>query len=55
MRNRLYWIVVGGLSFWLPAIIEYTALDQNASWFVSNALSLAGLAVLGVAAWMVTT
>lgn len=54
MRTRLFWIIAGGLSFWLPAIVEYTALDQNASWFVSNVLSLAGLAILGVATWAVT-
>ena len=54
MRAPLFWIVVGGLSFWLPAIVNYTVLDQNASWFLSNALSLAGLALLGAATWMVT-
>jgi|SRR6202142_3552459 len=54
MRARLFWIVVGGLSFWLPAIVADAVLDQNASWFLSNALSLAGLALLGVTTWMVT-
>jgi hypothetical protein len=54
MKNKLFWIAAGGLSFWLPAIVDYTARGQNASWFVSNVLSLAGLALLGVATWMVT-
>ena len=54
MKNKLFWIAVGGLSFWFPAIVYYVALDQNASWFVSNALSSAGLALLGVAIWMLT-
>lgn len=54
MRGKLLWIVLGGLSFWLPAIVDYAFLDQNASWFVSNVLSLAGLALLGVATWLVS-
>jgi hypothetical protein len=54
MRGRLFWVVAVGLSFWLPAIVDYAVLSQNASWFVSNVLSLAGLALLGVATWMIT-
>lgn len=54
MRVRLLWVVVGGLSFWLPAIVDYAVLNQNASWLLSNALSLAGLALLGAATWMAT-
>lgn len=54
MRTRFFWIVAGGLSFWLPAIVDYVAVDQKASWFVSNTLSLAGLALLGVVTWVVT-
>jgi hypothetical protein len=54
MRSRLFWIIVGGLSFWLPAIVDYGLLNQNASWLLSNTLSLAGLALLGGATWMVT-
>ena len=53
MRARLFWIVVGGLSFWLPSIVDYAVLNQNASWLVSNVLSLAGLVLLGVATWLV--
>jgi hypothetical protein len=54
MKNGFFWIVVGGLSFWLPAIVYYVASDQNSSWFVSNALALAGLALLAVATLMLT-
>lgn len=54
MRVRLFWIVAGGLSFWLPAFVDYTFLDQNTSWILSNSLSLAGLALLGAATWTVT-
>jgi hypothetical protein len=54
MKNKLLWVVVGGLSFWVPAIVYYVVSDKTASWFLSNAFALAGLALLGVAAWMLT-
>lgn len=54
MKNGMYWIAVGGLSFWLPAIVAAIALHQNANLWTLNAVPLAGLALLGVATWIAT-
>ena len=54
MKNSLYWIAVGGLSFWLPAIVAAAALHQNANLWTLNAVPLAGVALLGVTTWMGT-
>ena len=51
MRNRLYWIVLGGLSFWVPAILISVALHQNVSLWVLNSVPLVGAALLGAASW----
>jgi hypothetical protein len=54
MRNKLYWIAVGGLSFWLPAILVGAALHQNVNAVLLNVVSLAGVILLGLASWMYT-
>jgi len=54
MRNRLFWIAVGGLSFWLPAMLVAAALHQNVSTVVLNVVPLAGLILLGAISWMYT-
>ncbi len=52
MRERLYWIVVGGLSFWLPTIVVSVALHQNLNLWMLNVVPLAGVALLGAASWV---
>jgi hypothetical protein len=54
MKNRLYWIAVGGLSFLLPAIVVAAALHQNVSLWTLNLVPLAGLTLLGGASWLAT-
>jgi hypothetical protein len=54
MRKKLYWIAVGGLSFWLPAILVGVALHQNVNAVLLNVVSLAGVILLGLASWMYT-
>jgi hypothetical protein len=54
MKNRLYWIAVGGLSFWLPAIVVAAALHQNVSLWTLNLVPLAGLTLLAGASWLAT-
>ena len=54
MKNRLYWIAVGGLSFWLPAIVVNAALDQKSNLWTLNVVPLAGMTLLGVASWIGT-
>jgi len=54
MKNKLYWIAVGGLSFWLPAILVAAALHQDVNAIVLNVVSLAGLILLGTVSWIYT-
>ncbi|MGB6800663.1 MAG: hypothetical protein WBE31_00240, partial [Candidatus Sulfotelmatobacter sp.] len=53
-ENRLYWVAVGGLSFWLPAIVVNAALDQKSNLWTLNVVPLAGVTLLGAASWIVT-
>jgi hypothetical protein len=48
MLNKLFWIVVGGLSFWVPVIIISIATLNRTSSVAANAVSLLGLALLGL-------
>jgi hypothetical protein len=54
MKDRLYWIAVGGLSFWLPATVVAAALHQNMNLWTLNVVPLAGVTLLGVASWIGT-
>jgi hypothetical protein len=54
MRDRLYWIGVGGLSFWLPVIAVSITPHQNLNLWTLNIVPLAGLILLGVASWFST-
>ena len=54
MKNRLYWIALGGLSFWLPVIIVAAALHQNVNLWTLNVFPLAGVILLGAASWIGT-
>jgi hypothetical protein len=45
-RGRLYCVVVGGLAFWLPAIVLYAVFHQRVSILWINILSVLGLAAL---------
>ena len=54
MRNRLYWIAVGGLSFWLPAMVYAAVLRESVNLWILNAIPLAGVALLSVASWIGT-
>jgi hypothetical protein len=54
MKSRLFWIVVGGLSFWLPASVVNSALDQKSNLWTLNVVPLVGVALLGAASWTIT-
>jgi hypothetical protein len=54
MRDRLFWILAGGLSFWLPAIVVNAALDQKSNLWTLNVFPLVGVTLLGVASWIGT-
>lgn len=54
MKNRLYWVSAGGISFWFPSIVAVAALHQNVNLWKLNVLPLAGLALLGAASWIGT-
>jgi hypothetical protein len=44
--GRLKWIVLGGLAFWLPYIIQFAVFRLENIWLL-NAGSLGGLVALG--------
>jgi hypothetical protein len=54
MKNGLYWITAGGLSFWIPAMVVVAALHQDVSLWSLNVVPLAGVALLCVATWIGT-
>lgn len=54
MKSRLFWIVAGGLSFWLPGIVVVTAIHEDVSLWTLNIIPLAGVAVLGLASWIIS-
>jgi hypothetical protein len=54
MKNRLYCFALGGLSFWLPAIVVAAALHQNLNLWVLNGIPLAGVTLLGAVSWIAT-
>ena len=45
---------MGGLSFWLPAIVVNAALDQKSNLWTLNVVPLAGVTLLGAATWIGT-
>jgi hypothetical protein len=52
MKSKLFWLVAGGLLFWLPAMWVGVSLHQSASTVLMNILSLAGLILLGLFSWI---
>jgi hypothetical protein len=54
MRSRLYWILLGGLSFWLPPIVASATLRPSVGLWTLNTLPLAGVTLLAVSSWMAT-
>jgi len=50
--GRLRAICVGGLAFWLPAIVVSAIFREGASVLMLNVASLSGLLVLGISDWM---
>lgn len=54
MKSRLFWIALGGLSFWLPGIVVNAALDQKSNLWTLNAVPLVGVTLLGAASWITT-
>ena len=49
MRNGLYWIAAGGLSFWAPIIIISAMFQDDTSVVALNVGSVLGLVILGLA------
>ena len=45
---------MGGLSFWLPAIVVAAALHQNENLWTLNVVPLAGVTLLGATSWIAT-
>jgi hypothetical protein len=54
MKNRLYWIALGGLFFWVPVVVADHAFPQIETLWVLTATPLAGLMLLVAATWLCT-
>jgi len=54
VRNKLYWIVLGGFAFWLPAILvsAVCAIFHEESILWLNVAPLLGLIALGLVVWI---
>ena len=52
MRQKLYWIAVGGFAFWLPAVLLSAMYRWNVSTVALNVASLLGTALVGVVTWV---
>src|SRR5215469_13130090 len=55
MRERLYWIALGGICFWLPSVVSVVLMPVGL-WGLRTAilLPLAGIASLCAASWIGT-
>ena len=51
MRHKLFWIAVGGLAFWLPAVVLSAMYRWNVSTVALNLASLTGIALVGLITW----
>ena len=51
MRQKLFWVAVGGLAFWLPAVMLSAIYRWNVSTIALNLASLTGTALVGLITW----
>jgi hypothetical protein len=54
MKERVHWIVVGGVSFWLPAVLLMAAVQEKVTFFELDIVPLASLVLLAMASWLRT-
>jgi hypothetical protein len=52
VRNKLYWIVLGGFAFWLPAIVLSAILRDQVSILMLNMAPLLGLIAFALVVWI---
>lgn len=52
MRQKFFWIVVGGLAFWLPTVVLSAIYQWNVSTVALNLASLMGTALVGLITWV---
>jgi len=52
MKQRLRWIVLGGLAFWVPALMLTAIYRWNVGVVALNLGSLTGVAFLGLIGWI---
>lgn len=52
MKRKSYWIIVGGLVFWLPVVLISVVSGLNANWTVLNITPLVSLALLASLSWI---
>jgi len=52
VTQKLFWIVVGGLAFWLPTVVLSAIYRWNISTIALNLASLMGIALVALIAWV---
>ncbi len=52
MKNKLCWIIAGGLAFWLPAILVSAIFHEQAGLIMLNVAPFLGLIVLALVVWI---
>ena len=53
MKQKLYWLVLGGLGFWVPFALLFAIYRSSASVLALNLLPVAGLALLSLITWII--
>lgn len=52
MKQNLYWLVLGGLGFWVPFALLFAIYRSSVSVLALNLLPVAGLALLSLISWI---
>lgn len=53
VKQNLYWLVLGGLGFWVPFVLLFAIYRSSVSMLALNLLPVAGLALLSLISWII--
>lgn len=53
VKQNLYWLVLGGLGFWVPFALLFAIYKSSVSVLALNLLPVAGLALLSSISWII--
>jgi hypothetical protein len=52
MKQRLKWLAIGGLAFWLPVVAVGVLLGDKATWLLLNVAPLIAVSIVGLGSWI---